>query len=579
MNKNLDELANALEKMKVDYYLISTFDQYLLEYVSERNMRLKWLTNFSGTNGIAFISKRNKYFFTDGRYLLQAKKELSKKFELIDSTILNFLSFVKSRIFKRKILVDFKLFKTDFIQNLKKIADLNQNIIVHDRVNIIDKIWKNRPEQQNKKLFFIDKSLHGESTNEKKKKIFKCSEYDYFIITSSDSICWFLNIRGYDLPYTPIVFSKLIVSKSKIKLFINLEKIPNNKVKLQGLEIFSENKFQNEICKIPKKSNILLDKSTSYFYFDLMKSRGFRFDLGIDPCKRLKCQKNSTEILNAKKVHKKDGLSLVKFFYWLDKQNFTETLTEMNLAIKLESLRRNNKDFFSSSFPTISATGSNGSVIHYSPNKNSLKLKSNELYLCDSGGQYFGGTTDVTRTIYIGCKKPNREYKSNYTNVLKGHIDLSMIKFPLGTRGSQIDAIARYHLWKNGLDYNHGTGHGVGSFLGVHEGPQSISKNSDNYELKEGMVLSNEPGFYKNNKYGIRVENLILVVKSKYNGFLEFETLTLYPYEKNLINIEELSVPQKNWINMYHSRVYKTLSRGLKTNEKLWLKKKTDLIL
>ena len=578
MNKNLNELIKILEQKKNDYYLISTYDEYLFEYVSEKNMRLKWLTNFSGTNGIALISKKKKYFFTDGRYLLQAKKELSKQFELIDITATNFLAFVKAKIYKSKILVDFKLFKTDFIRKLKKIADSNQNSISHDCANIIDKIWKKRPKELKKKLFFVDKSISGETLNDKKRKLFHNNKYDYFIITSSDSICWLLNIRGYDLPHTPIVFSKLVVSKKIIKLFVDPEKLPKKEIKLEGVQIYSENEFQNEIYKISKKATILLDNSTSYFYYDFLSSKGFKFDLATEPCANLKCQKNTVEILNAKKAHQKDGLSLVKFFYWLDSQNFTKQLTEFNLSEKLESFRRCDKDFFSPSFPTISATGSNGSIIHYFPQKKSLKLKPDQLYLCDSGGQYFGATTDVTRTIYLGNKKPNKEFKSNYTNVLKGHIDLSMMKFPVGTRGSQIDVIARNYLWRNGLDYDHGTGHGVGSFLGVHEGPQSISKNGGKYQLKEGMILSNEPGFYKNNNYGIRIENLILVVKSEFKGFLEFETLTLYPYEKNLIQIEELSVSQKKWINIYHSKVYKILSKSLKPKEKLWLRKKTERI-
>ena len=333
MNKNLNELIKILEQKKNDYYLISTYDEYLFEYVSEKNMRLKWLTNFSGTNGIALISKKKKYFFTDGRYLLQAKKELSKQFELIDMTAINFLAFVKAKIYKSKILVDFKLFKTDFIRKLKKIADSNQNSISHDCANIIDKIWKKRPKELKKNLFFVDKSISGETLNDKKRKLFHNNKYDYFIITSSDSICWLLNIRGYDLPHTPIVFSKLVVSKKIIKLFIDPEKLPKKEIKLKGVQIYSENEFQNEIYKISKKATILLDKSTSYFYYDFLSSKGFKFDLATEPCANLKCQKNTVEILNAKKAHQKDGLSLVKFFYWLEKNSKKILLNKDTKAI------------------------------------------------------------------------------------------------------------------------------------------------------------------------------------------------------------------------------------------------------
>jgi len=576
MNKNLNKLVKNLTLKESDYYLISTFDEYLYEYVPEYNMRLKFLTNFSGTNGIALISKKKKYFLTDGRYLLQAKKEISKQFELIDLTKTNFFTFFKQKIKKSRILADFKLFRIDFIKKLKQISQSNNNTIIDDLKNTVDEIWVNKPVRKKKKIFLIKRNISGENTENKKKKIFAKSKYDLFIITSSDSICWLLNIRGYDLPNTPIVFSKIIMSVSEIKLFIDLENLSKEKIAIDGVKIFKESDFENEISKISRKSNIFVDNSISYFYYNLMNSKNLKLDFGTDPCQYLKCQKNKVEIMHAKKSHILDGISLVKFFYWLDKQNISKDLCEMKLSKKLEDFRKLHKSFFFPSFPTISAIGANGSIIHYNPRNNPKKLLPNQLYLCDSGGQYLGATTDVTRTIHIGKKKPIGEFKSNYTSVLKGHIDLSTIRFPVGTRGSQIDAIARYYLWKKGLDYNHGTGHGVGSFLGVHEGPQSISKRIDKDELKEGMILSNEPGFYRNNKYGIRIENLILVIKSKFKGFLEFETLTLFPYERDLIDINELTVAQIKWVNNYHSKVYKSLKKGLEVDERKWLKKNTQ---
>mgnify|MGYP001463499542 CR=1 FL=1 len=306
-----------------------------------------------------------------------------------------------------------------------------------------------------------------------------------------------------------------------------------------------------------------------------MKSSGLEPNLIEDPCINIRSQKNGVEIKHSVKSHILDGVSLVKLFYWLEKQKFSSQLDELFISRKLEDFRKQNKNYFSQSFPTISAVGKNASFIHYNPIQNNKRLTSGQLYLCDSGAQYLGATTDVTRTIKLGKKKPKKEYVLNYTRVLKGHIDLAMLKFPKGTKGHQIDSIARYSLWQNGLDYSHGTGHGVGSFLGVHEGPQSISKTFNKFELKEGMILSNEPGYYKSECYGIRIENLLLIKTSAHKGFLEFKNLTLYPYEKELIDFDLLTDTQRKWINTYHTEVYRKLKKYLKHNEKSWLFKKT----
>ena len=384
-----------------------------------------------------------------------------------------------------------------------------------------------------------------------------------------------MNLRGFDLEHTPIVLCRAIVTKTTIKLFTDLNKFPC-KEKVKGVQMLCFGEFESEILKLPKNKKLALDSSSSYFYYQLMKSAGLKLDLIEDPCISVRCKKNEVEIKHSIKYHILDGVSLVKFFYWLEKTKFSSNLDEVNVSRKLEDFRKQNKNYFSSSFPTISAFGKNASVIHYNPIQNNKRIISGQLFLCDSGAQYLGATTDVTRTIFIGGSKPKKEYILNYTRVLKGHINLAMIKFPRGTRGHQIDSLARYSLWQNGLDYSHGTGHGVGSFLGVHEGPQSISKNFNKSELKEGMVLSNEPGYYKSDSYGIRIENLLLIIPSRYKGFFEFKNLTLYPYEKNLIDLDLLTDIQKKWINRYHSDVYNKLKKYLKQNEKSWLFKKTQ---
>ncbi len=578
MSVNLNRLLKKLKEKKCDFYLISTFDEFLNEYTPNRNMRLKYITNFSGSNGLALISESKKFFFTDGRYLLQAEKEIDKDFEIVDIGLIDFFTFLKKKIQKKQLLVDFRIFSISFIKKLIKISNINSLKIRNDKENIIDEIWDNRPEIIYKKFFFIKQTMSGESTKDKKKKIITDKKDHIFIITSPESVCWLLNIRGYDLPYTPIVFSRAIVSKSKIKFFVDIEKVPKKGIKGDEVKIYKSEYFEKEILKLSKKNKIFMDDMTSYYFYDLMISNGFKPTMITDPCKIKKSQKNYVEIQHAKGAHVWDGVCLVKYFYWLENQKFSSKLTEYNVAKKLEEFRKENKNFFSLSFPTISATGANASIIHYIPSKVSKKLAKGHLYLCDSGGQYFGATTDVTRTIYLGKKKPKKELISNYTKVLIGHINLAMVKFPVGTKGNQIDSVARYHLWQSGLDYNHGTGHGVGSFLGVHEGPQSIAKRFNNHALKEGMILSNEPGYYKKKNYGIRIENLLLVKRSKYNDFLEFENLTLFPYEKNLINVNFLTKSQRAWVDSYHSEIYQKLSKFLPRDIREWLLKKTEKI-
>ena len=571
---NLEKLQKEISLKKVDFYVISTNDENLLEYTPNQNKRLQWLTNFTGSNGIALISKKKNIFFTDGRYILQAKKEIDSKFEIIDLQSENFFSFLQHNIKNKKILIDYRIFNIQFIKELKRVAELNSIEIYHDKKNIIDKLWNRKPKGNQKLYFFLKKQISGEDTFSKKNSIFNKMSYDFIILTSSESICWLLNLRGFDLEHTPVVFSRAILSKTSIKLFLDLNKFPYGK-KIKGVQTLCLKVFESEILKLPKNKKFALDSSSSFFYYKLMKSSGLKPDIIEDPCVRLRCLKNKIEIKHSIQFHILDGVSLVKFFYWLEKENFSSKLDELYVSKKLEDFRKENKNYFSPSFPTISAVGKNASIIHYNPIQNNKRLISGQLYLCDSGAQYLGATTDVTRTILIGNGKPKKEYILNYTRVLKGHIDLAMIKFPKGTRGHQIDSLGRYNLWQEGLDYNHGTGHGVGCFLGVHEGPQAISKINKS-ELKAGMILSNEPGYYKSDCYGIRIENLLLIIPSRHKGFLEFKNLTLYPYEKQLIDLDLLTNVQKQWINRYHAEVYDKLKKYLKQNVKTWLLKKTE---
>ncbi|MAZ07698.1 MAG: Xaa-Pro aminopeptidase [Rickettsiales bacterium] len=579
MYNKIESLLNQMLEYKYDAYIIPSTDEFLNEYVPSQNKRLLWITNFSGSNGIAIISRKKKILFTDGRYLLQARKELPKNFEIIDISLVNFNDYLKENFKKKKILLDTKLFKIDFLDRLIFNLKAVNSSITHDKVQIIDKLWVNRPVEEKYKIFQLSQKLSGCSTTKKISQILKIySNMDFIIISSPESVCWLLNIRGKDLEHTPIVMSRMILSKKEVKIFIDKSKIQNKLYSsYNNFSFYEIELFENHLGKIPKFSNVYIDHELSYFHFKLLNKKSRKLKIGIDHCKLLKSEKNSVEIKSAKKNHEFDAISLINFFYWIDNLDFKKKITEYEASKKLEYFRKQNNNFFSPSFPTISAVGSNGSIIHYEPRKKSKVMTLGNLYLCDSGGQYYGATTDVTRTVFLG-KNPNKIIKSLYTLVLIGHLNISMLKFPIGTRGHQIDSIARYPLWMKGLDYNHGTGHGVGSFLGVHEGPYNISKKFNKFPLKPGMIFSNEPGYYKNGKYGIRIENLILVVKSKVSGFLEFDTLTLYPYEIDLIDKSMLTKLQIKWINDYHAKIFKNLSPKIDKKTKFWLKLKTKKI-
>ena len=569
-----------LNSIGCDIYILSSSDEFLNEFVPERNKRLRWLTDFTGSYGIAFISKEKKIFFTDGRYMLQAKKELKNNFEIIDQSKLSLNDYITENVKKKKILLDTRLFSRDLVNKLINSSKLNQNKIIHDKDLILDKLWKDRLSSQINKVYELKLRFSGLSRKKKIKSFLKFyCHHDAVILSSPESICWLLNLRGNGLEFTPIILCRIIVIKSTIFLFVEknlVEKL--SFLKSSNFNVHSLEKFPDFIKKIKKNVKIFIDKNLSYFFYRLLISKKIDLDTSKDFCMLNKSIKNKNEIEISRNSHVNDGIALVKFFSWLEDNCVKNKITEYQASEKLDYLRSRNKNFVSKSFPTIAASDENGAIIHYSPKKKSKILRNGSIFLCDSGAQYYGSTTDVTRTILVGDAKPSDTLKLIYTEVLMGHIDISKLKFPKGTKGSQIDILGRYYLWKRGLDYNHGTGHGVGSFLSVHESPPNISKNSNNFELKPGMILSNEPGCYLKNKFGVRIENLLLVKEEKNSSFLEFETLTHCPYQKNLIDEKKLNNDQISWINKYHKKIWETLKDHLNRSEAEWLKKNVSKI-
>ena len=560
MKNYIKELRSKFKKYEIDGYVIPKNDDYFTEY-SKLN-RLEVISNFSGSAGLAIILKNKNYLFTDGRYTIQSKIESGKNFK-----IYGFEKLINCSLFKNLTLgIDPKLFTNTQIKNYF----LKHNKIKYVEKNLIDEIKKQK-EHTSIPFFSLDKNIVGESINSKLNKItkyLKKNKSDYIFISAPENVAWTLNIRGGDGPNSPIPNSRLIVSKSKkILLISNLKKckqLLKNKI-IKKDEFLDVNSLPSKILHLKGKNFIVDDKSCSIFYENLIKSK-FKIIKREDPIYLLKAIKNKTEIKNMINAHILDGVALTKFLFWIKKIN-KKKITEVEAAKKLENFRKLNKNFLYPSFDTIAGSGKNGAIVHYRAKKEKCRtINRNDILLCDSGGQYKYGTTDVTRTICFSKQK--HSIKNIFTKVLKGHIAVATTDINKDDTGKKIDKRARKFLNKSNLDYAHGTGHGVGFFLNVHEGPQSITK-INTVKIREGMILSNEPGYYKTNEYGIRIENLVYVKKIKKN--LSFQNLTMAPIEKDLINFDLLTIDEKNYLFKYHLEVYSRISKYLNPNERSWL--------
>ena len=551
-------LKKEFTRYGIEGYIIPKNDDYFSEYA--KNDRLKNISNFSGSAGIAVILKKNNYLFVDGRYTIQAKKECAKNFDIIEIH-----KRLPSSIMKGCTLgYDPRLFTS---KNLKDY--FSNNNLVSINKNLIDPIF-NYKEKKTKPFYSLKKAIVGETHQSKILKIvnfLKINKADYLFISAPENVAWLLNIRGYDNPNSPIPNARLIISKDK-KLFLitkkdNIKKIIQKKIKKK--QVIEINDLPNLINELTGK-NFIIDRQTcSIFYENTIKSK-FKILDKNDPIYKLKSIKNLHEINHMIEAHKKDGLALTKFIYWIKNIN-KKKITEVEAQNKLEKFRKLNSDYLFPSFNTIAGAGSNGAIVHYRATKQTTKIISKkDLLLCDSGGQYRYGTTDVTRTICFAKQK--QSIKNTFTNVLKGHIAVALTDLSKDSTGKKIDIRARKFLKKEGLDYAHGTGHGVGFFLNVHEGPQSISKYNS-IKIEKGMILSNEPGYYKKNSFGIRIENLIYVKKIK--NKLLFENLTLAPIEKELINYELLNKIEKDYLFRYHLNIYSEYSALLNKKERQWL--------
>ena len=568
MNK-LIKLKKLFKIYKIDGYIIPKNDEFFGEYVPQIKDNLKFISNFSGSYGFALILKKENYLFVDGRYTLQAKIQSGKVFNIVTIPKKNPSNILKNK----KISIGFdpklhtELMINRFFKNTKcKLIPLSENLV--------NKIWVRKIVNKPSKFYILKDQISGENSNSKIKKltqILSKNKISFQFISASENVAWLLNLRGADSNYTPIPNSYLIINnKKKIYLFCDLKKI-NKKVKKdleKNISIVDIKHIEKFISKIENKNFQVDNFSCSIFFKNLIKKNNTIIEKQ-DPIYLLKSIKNKIEIKNTIKTHIYDGAALTKFLLWLNNNFKSKKITEISAEKKLLDFRKKNKNFKTLSFPTISASGPNGAIIHYRANNESNRmLKSGDIYLIDSGGQYNFGTTDVTRTISLDNKQ--KRIKNIFTRVLKGHIAVSNYKLNKNTNGAKIDTVARKPLNEINLDYAHGTGHGVGYFLNVHEGPQAISRGNK-VKFREGMIVSNEPGYYENGKFGIRIENLITVKKIK--NFYEFEDLTLAPIDKSLIQKKLLSKNEIKWLNKYHLKVYYNLKKYMNKSELIELKK------
>jgi Xaa-Pro aminopeptidase len=566
MNKNRIKILKKLIHINgLDGYIIPKNDAYFSEYSSPD--RLKIFTNFSGSAGFAIILKKENYLFVDGRYTIQAQIQSGKYFKIIEVPQFSTEYILKKT--KKKLLLGFdpQLFTNS---SLKKKFTKKFNLLPVTE-NLVDKIYKDNSKKTIYPFYVLDKKIAGEASSSKINrliKIMKSKNIDNIFISAAENVAWLLNIRGKDNPHSPIPNCKIILTNTRKIFFFSCPKkinIIKKHYNYKNIIFCTYQDFLKTINKL-KGNDFIIDSSTCSVSNENLIKASFNIRGYVDPCYILKSIKNKSEITGMINAHIEDGLALTKFIYWIKNIN-KKKITEVDAQNKLEKFRKLNKNYLFPSFNTIAGTGSNGAIIHYrATNKKTKIIKENDILLCDSGGQYKYGTTDVTRTICFSSQK--KSIKDIFTKVLKGHIAVARTDLKFNKTGKQIDIRARKFLKESGLDYSHGTGHGVGFFLNVHEGPQSISRYNS-IKIKKGMILSNEPGFYKKGHFGIRIENLIYVNEIKNKLF--FENLTLVPIEKELINFKLLNKNEKDYLFRYHLKIYTTYSKFLNPNERKWL--------
>ena len=593
MKTNIPEriaaLREAMKQHKIDAYIIPTSDPHMSEYPADCWKYREWISGFTGSAGTVIITADKAGLWTDSRYFLQASTQLEgtgiELFKMMlpeTPTIPEFLTHELKE--GQTVGLNGEIYSLADARSLEK-ALAEKEIKLNTNASLIDPIWKERPAIPEAPMFEMPIELSGKSTEDKLLDINKMlhkAGADCTILSALDEVAWTFNIRGTDVAYNPVVISYAFVSEKESVLFVNPKKIPAEiaeHLKKEGVTLADYGMLATFLSRLPERTRVFIDsKRTNVAIYNALPKSSILIE-GISPANHLKSIKNETEIKGFRNAVLKDGIAMTKFYFWLEKMlKAGEKVTELSAAAKLTALRSEQPQYVMDSFASISSYGPHGAVVHYSPTpETDTELKTDSLYLLDSGAQYLDGTTDITRTIAL-CDEPSEQMKKDFTRALKGPIGIAKCKFPAGIRGCLIDAFARKALWDAGINYLHGTCHGIGHCLNVHEGPQSIRMEENPVILEPGMVMSDEPAMYRPGEYGIRTENMILIredSETEFGKFLGFETLTLCYIDTKLVIPSMLSVREHAWLNKYHQMVYDLVSPHLTEEEKAWLKEKT----
>lgn len=580
----IDSLRNLMQKQNIHAYIVPSADAHLSEYVSDYDRCREWISGFTGSAGTAVITLDNGGLWTDGRYYIQAENQLKgsgiRLFRMMDDGVPHYKDWLKEQLKEGGcVAFDGKVFSVNMLKELESTFE-DTEITLRSDVDFIGDLWQDRPAQPATPVFIHDVKYAGQSRLEKvdlvRKEMAK-KEGSQFLLSSLDDIAWLLNIRGRDVPNNPVTIAHVIVTLDSCHLFIDEGKLPASvraELEKDQILIRDYNDVADYLKRLTEKDRVLYDGDmVNAFLYTTIPSAVSKQALP-NITTDLKAVKNSIEIENTKDCLIRDGVAMVRFIKWLKSSLDKEKITEISMTEKLEAFRRQDELFVEPSFDTIAGYKDHAAMMHYKATETSdYTLETKGFLLVDSGGQYYNGTTDITRTIVLGPL--SEEEKRDYTLVLKGHIALSTAKFLYGMTGQNVDILARQPLWKHNIDYKCGTGHGIGFFLNVHEGPQRISHVYNSAKLEPGMLVTNEPGIYKEGKHGIRTENILLIVKdelNEYGQFLSFETLTYCPIDVAGVDFSLLTEEEANWLHTYNQNVYDTLAPHLGEDEKAWLK-------
>ena len=590
ITERLEKLRELMRERGIDFYIIPSDDYHQSEYVGEYFKCREWISGFTGSAGVVVVSLKEAGLWTDGRYFIQAEKQLEgsgiKLFKMGEEGVPTFIQYISNNIQEKEVLgFDGKVVSTKIALDFKDILK-EKNIELKTEYDLIGELWNDRPQLTNSEAFILDEKFTGESIESKLNRIREVLEKencDINIISSLDDIAWIFNLRGNDVKNNPVNLAYAIITVDRAVLYIQEKKLNSEVEKYlykNNIEIRDYFEIYEDIEKISNSNIIMLDLNKVNYSIYRNLNKGIKVINKPNPSTIMKACKNKIELENLRNAHLKDGVAVTKFMYWLKTNVGKENITELSATEKLENFRKEQDLYIEPSFDTIAAYEANAAMMHYKADeKTNKKLEAKNMFLVDSGGQYFDGTTDITRTFVLG--ECSDEIKKHFTLVLKGMINLSKVKFLYGVTGTNLDILARQALWNIGIDYKCGTGHGVGFLLNVHEGPHGIRVQYNPQVLEEGMTVTNEPGVYIEGSHGIRLENELIVIKDEktnFGQFMRFETMTYAPLDLDGVKKELLSKEEIEFLNNYHKNVYEKVSPYLTQEEKQWLKEYTKEI-